>query len=215
MLPKNIIKIIGEPGKNAVLILDTLFKGKKKQSLNVVYDDDIRKYCVKNPKKAVLSPAAAVSEAQVLKWYGVVKLTKRENKLVIEKDKMFDNVAKLAKKMPKSKPKPKPRKPRKKKSFESIFDSFLIKPVKKKGDKNGKPRLHLLQNSKRRNPKQKSSRGRKVSRVPGHKPKSKRPRARHTKKPLRNISRHAKRGSKRNVRSGSKTRKKAKRKTKR
>ncbi|MDP7282615.1 MAG: hypothetical protein QF475_03205 [Candidatus Undinarchaeales archaeon] len=227
MLPVNIIKIIGEPGKNAVLILDVLFKKKAKASLHIVYADDIRAYCVKNPAKFPISPAAAVSEAQVLNWYGVVKVTKHNDKMIIEKDKMFDEVAKLAKK---SKPKTQKKVPKKKpsKSFESIFDSFLVKPkpkkktvkksvtkTKKKVSKSGKRKLHILQNSKKRNTKQKTVRRRKVPKLSGRKSKSKRPRARNTKKPLRNVPRHAGKRGKGTVRSSTKARKTTKRKTKR
>ncbi|MDP7282586.1 MAG: hypothetical protein QF475_03050 [Candidatus Undinarchaeales archaeon] len=226
MLPDNILKVIGEPGKNTVLILDAIFRAKKRKSLTVVYDDDIREYCVKFPDKVKISPAAAVSETQVLKWYGVVKITKKGKQLVISKDKMFDRVAKLSKKKPKKvKPGRRGAGAPKAKSFESIFDSFLIKPKTKnqkpktlskgKRGKNDKRKLHLLQNSKKRNTKQKNSRGRKVSRVSGHKSNSKRPRTRNTKKPLRNISGNARKRSKRTVRPKPKARKKPKRKTKR
>tara|TARA_Y100000034_G_scaffold36903_1_gene45353 strand:- start:8425 stop:9096 length:672 start_codon:yes stop_codon:yes gene_type:complete len=223
MLPKTILKVIGEPGTNTIVILDALFREKKRKSLHVVYDDDIRAYCIKHMDKVKLSPAAAVSETQVLKWYGVVKVSNRGKKLIIEKDKLFDKMAKLAKQKPKKVIK-KPSKPTtpKAKSFESIFDSFLIKPkakskkpIAKKRGKNGKPRVHILQNSKKRNTKQKNSRGRKVSRVSGHTTSSKRPRTRNTKKPLRNISGHARKRSKRAVRPKPKARKKLKRKTKR
>jgi hypothetical protein len=232
MLAKNILLIIGEPGRNTVLILDKLFQQKKKESLKIVYDSDVREYCVNNPKKAVLSPAAAVSETQVLKWYGVVKISTRSKKLIIEKDKMFDKVAKLARIKPiKKVVKPTVKKPSKEKSFESIFDSFLVMPKPKskksrsksqkkiqaikKGVKNGKPRVHLLQNSKKRNTKQKNSRGRKVLSVSRYKPKSKRARSRNIKKSYQDISRNTRRRHKKPVRAKPKTRKKSKRKTRR
>jgi len=88
MLPQEILAVIGEPGKNAVLILDELFAQKEKEYLRVVYDSDILDYCAK--KNAPFSGRTALTETQTLAWYGVVKITKQGTKLLIKKDKFFN-----------------------------------------------------------------------------------------------------------------------------
>ncbi len=76
--PKEILELIGEPGKEKVLKLAELFS-KKPVLKNIDFD------------------SMTYSDLEELSWYYIVDLKRRGEKFKVNKGKMFDEVLKLVK----------------------------------------------------------------------------------------------------------------------